>query len=234
MEQINEILPSILARLPEPSSDKLESQTPEWEPPKSSKPEAKLPLESKWQKKWLNMEALPGVQMAASAVEQWCGRVHRNKSSGRAVVLSGRFGCGKTRMLRAARRYVQAIYMDAWPAHWPHSINVQSVEFPRFCYEVEKGNQDHFDDVAGADVAFIDDVGAEEDRFKSGAPTRILGDLLGQLESRFTFITTNIDPAKWRERWDGRVEDRLLRRNSVVVNLWEVGAKSFAEAQIGL
>jgi DNA replication protein DnaC len=131
---------------------------------------------------------------------------------------------------------MQAIYMDVWPEFWTHPLIVQSIEFPRFVRDVEAGNQDWFDDVCNADIVFIDDIGAEEDRFRSGTPTRILGDLLGALEPKFTFITTNIAPAKWSERWDGRVEDRLLRRNATVCNLWEPEHKtqSFTVASAGL
>lgn len=171
----------------------------------------------------------------ADRVEAWCGRVKANDRSSLSLVISGVFGCGKTQALRAARRYVRAIYMDVWPGKWPKPINLAFIEFPKFVHEiVVNDNQEHYEDVCSADVVFIDDIGAEEDRFRAGAPTRVLGDLLGALEKRFTFITTNIAPDGWEKRWDGRVEDRLLRRNSVVCDLWrpEYATESFAKWQL--
>lgn len=72
---------------------------------------------------------------------------------------------------------------------------------------------------------FLDDIGSEEDRFKSGAPSRILGDVLGRIhdEKKFAFITTNIPPGEWKARWDARVYDRLLRMNPIAPNVWQAG-----------
>ncbi len=167
----------------------------------------------------------------ADCVENWCRRVQANDRSSLSLVLAGVFGCGKTKALRDAYRYVHAIYMDVWPSKWPKPINIIRIDFPAFVHEVAiNDNQGHYEDVRAGDVVFIDDIGAEEDRFRSGAPARLLGDLLGALESKFTFITTNIEPAGWRDRWDGRVEDRLIRRNAVICNLWlpEYASESFA------
>ena len=83
---------------------------------------------------------------------------------------------------------------------------------------LENKNREHYEDTIRSDVVFIDDAGAEEDRFKSGAATRLFGDLLGDLEGKFVFITMNIPPDQWAEKWDGRVEDRLMRKSPVVVD----------------
>lgn len=171
----------------------------------------------------------------ADATEAWCARVRRNDRASLFMVVSGTFGCGKSHCLSAAARYVRAIYMDVWPTLWPKPIAVASIEFPRFVHEiVVNDNREHYEDVCEADAVFIDDIGAEEDRFRSGAPARVLGDLLGALERKFVFIATNIEPNSWRTRWDGRVEDRLLRRNSTVCNLWssETPAESYAKWQL--
>lgn len=169
----------------------------------------------------------------ADAVQSWCAQVRRHDQTKPLLTLAGEFGCGKSHALRAAHRYVRGIYMDVWPALWPEPISIAFVEFTRFAKEVtEKDNTEHFDDVAAAAVAFIDDIGAEEDRFRSGAATRVLGDLLGARERKFTLCTTNIQPGQWRDRWDGRVEDRLWRR-SVVCDLYDPShqATSYARWQ---
>ena len=166
----------------------------------------------------------------ADCLQTWCAAVRRRDLAKPLLVITGEFGCGKSHALRAAHRYVKAIYCDVWPEFWKEPISLATVEFPRFVREVaENANVEHFDDVAGASVAFIDDIGAEEDRFRSGSPARVLGDLLGAREKKFTLLTTNIAPDGWRERWDGRVEDRLWRR-SVVCDLYEPARRATSYA----
>lgn len=171
----------------------------------------------------------------SDATETWCARVRTRCRESRLLVISGKFGLGKTCCLRAARSYVNAIYMDVWPALWPKPISTASIEWPQFIYEVtENGNREHWEDVIHSDVVFIDDLGAEEDRYRSGAPVRVLGDLLGQLENAYVFLTTNIRPDAWVERWDGRVNDRLFRRNAALCNLYDpaYAAQSYAQWQL--
>ena len=106
-----------------------------------------------------------------------------------------------------------------------------SVQWAKLVKELtEKDNPEFGDDVLAADVVLFDDIGSEEDRYRTGAPTRILGDILDDLhrKKRFVFITTNIAPEGWKERWDGRVEDRLLRLDAEIIDLWACGTESYA------
>ena len=64
-------------------------------------------------------------------------------------------------------------------------------------------------DLREADVVLLDDVGAETDRFKSGAPTSRLRRILSDLENRWVLITTNLMPDQFLGRWDARVASRL-------------------------
>lgn len=171
----------------------------------------------------------------ADCVENWCAAVRANDRTSPLLVLAGVFGCGKSEVLRRAHAFIKAIYMDVWPGAWSGPISTAFVEFPRFVEQVaEKKNDEYFEDVADADVAFIDDIGAEEDRFRSGIPARILGDLLGARERKFTLLTTNVEPGSWSQRWDPRVDDRLIRRNAVTCNLYdpEHAAVSYAQWQL--
>lgn len=150
-------------------------------------------------------------------------------------MLSGPFGCGKTHALGASARYVRDVRMAIWPTPWPKPLQFMSVNWAYVIREIaDSDNQEYGDDLLAADVIFIDDIGSEEDRFKSGAATRILGDFLGQMhrERKFIFITTNIAPWGWKERWDGRVEDRLLRIDAAIVNLWDCNAESYSSWKV--
>ncbi len=174
-----------------------------------------------------------GVQQMVDACERWCRNVAANGDGRRNIIVTGPFGCGKTHVLNASARYLRDVRQSVWPAPlpWGHPPSVARVEWATLVREVtENDNREFADDVKSADVVLLDDVGSEEDRFKSGAPVRILGDLLGTLHDkrRFVFITMNIGPDGWRARWDGRVEDRLLRMDAEIVDMWGAGAESFA------
>ena len=148
------------------------------------------------------------------------------------LILSGPFGCGKTRCLSAARRYVRDVRMSIWPEPWPHPPQYHSVNWADLVREVtELDNPEAKTDLVESDVMFVDDIGTEEDRFKTGAATRVLGDVLGRIhdELKFALITTNIAPDGWKARWDGRVEDRLLRMLADMPQLWDGGGISYAE-----
>ncbi len=165
------------------------------------------------------------------ACERWCRNVAANNHGGRCIILAGLFGCGKTHALDASARYVRDVRMAVWPEPWPRPLQFESVQWAKLVREVtENDNRDYADDVLAADVVFLDDIGSEEDRYKSGAPTRILGDFLGEMHRhrKFVFITTNIAPEGWAARWDGRVNDRLLRMDAEIVNLFDLKAQSYA------
>jgi DNA replication protein DnaC len=240
MQSTSELLPKVLVQLPAPSSAEPASPT---NPPTISANYCNAganerPLKTTWQQRRLNLEAFcPAVQVMADAVEAWCMNLYRNGQLGRMLTISGPFGLGKTESLRAAKRYARDIAFAAWPTTWPRPITSIYVNWSDFIREqVGNNNREQMEDIVTADAIFIDDIGSEEDAFKSGAPTRILGDVLGKLERKFVLITTNISPAKggWRARWDGRVEDRLLRRGAHVVDLWrpELRAESYARWQL--
>ena len=167
------------------------------------------------------------------ACEFWCRNVAANGAELRGLVLAGPFGCGKTHALNASARYVRDVRLaeGVWPGAWPHPLTVARVDWATLVREVaDNDNREFMDDLIAADVCLLDDVGSEEDRFKSGAPVRILGDVLGALHDkrRFMLLTTNIGSDGWGARWDKRVEDRLNRMDAEIVDLCGDGAQSYA------
>lgn len=75
------------------------------------------------------------------------------------------------------------------------------------------------EDLYGYDFLALDDIGAENDDFK--VATDKLCMVLTRREKKHTLITTNISMDAWAQRFDARVEDRLLR-NAEVVDMNEV------------
>lgn len=165
----------------------------------------------------------------ADQVEKWCRNFAANGRTGRVIILAGPYGCGKTKCLNAASTYVRDVRMAIWPEPWGHPAQFMKVNWSDFSNEATEGkNREIVEDLLACDVVLLDDIGAEEDRFKSGSDTRLLGDVLGKVhdQRKFAFITTNFGPGGWRDRWDGRVQDRLLRMDSTIVDMTE--AKSYA------
>ena len=236
MEHISKPIETVLGRQPATSSDNSESPSPQGQPSASSAVETGN-LATRWQRLRIGLEAItPAVQEMATETEMWCRRVRENsKTVGRLLVLAGPFGCGKTVMLRGAYGYVRDIYMRIDDPKWRKSLSITAVAWPKFLADyIENRNEERMEDVTSSDVIFLDDVGAESDRFRSGEPKQILGDLLGRLDSKFVFVTTNIEPAAWARRWDGRVDDRLNRNQSVVVDGYDpvLRAESYAKWQL--
>jgi DNA replication protein DnaC len=70
----------------------------------------------------------------------------------------------------------------------------------------------------GLDLMFLEDIGPEVDRFKTGEPTERLRELFNVMKNKWMVVTTNVPVADWEKRWDGRIMDRMLR-NSVIVDM---------------
>ncbi len=222
---------AIEAELLARSRDKSESTNPKTTLENSSPKNApgSVPLANAWQQRRLNLDARPPlIQEMADQTEAWCRNFAVYGKEKRIIVLAGTFGCGKSHCFRAAHRYVNDVRMEVWPRYWPKASEVFACNWADFSRDVlNRTPKDEGDgirtDMLSADVAFIDDIGSEEDPFRSGAATRLLADVLSHLHDRrrFAFITTNISPGGWRERWDGRTADRLARMDARIMDLTE-------------
>lgn len=71
-----------------------------------------------------------------------------------------------------------------------------------------------------AEALFIDDVGAETDKFKTGDGIEELRLMLDEREKKgWTVMSTNVKKAMFGVRWDSRVRDRFLR-GWTIIDLW--------------
>lgn len=158
----------------------------------------------------------PMAERAAKACESLAKRFRLNKRDPfTLLVLAGGTGCGKSHLARGVYRWTSAIAIDAWAAgYWPRQVpSTAFLDWPGF---VESDQDGVARDLAEADLAVLDDVGAEVDRFKNGAPTETLRRFLELRAGRFTVVTTNVPVSQWDKRWDARVADRLYRRSFIV------------------
>ena len=167
-----------------------------------------------------------GLDRLGQHVEDWARRVYRNERQGTMIILHGPSGCGKTMaldfMFAWARRTASTM---EWQSNWHHVPSSMRVSWPKTWYrlERERGSENYLlEDIQTTDILFLDDIGAEADRFKSKESTAVLQSILDYRQKKFTFITTNIKKEMWQDHWDMRVSDRLRRNSAVDVSLWHM------------
>jgi len=189
-----------------------------------------------WQQKWLKLELRDeSTRKLAQAVESFCGRWFRNGAGTRVLVLAGRSGCGKTHAMKGAHRFARAAYATAAElAHWTWPPSVQWEQWPERARAIVEGGKgihmwDELVDAIEADLLFLDDVGAESDKYRSGETVDAMCQLLSRRERKWTLVSTNFMPEEWLTRFDGRVADRLWR-NSLVCDLTDATSYSTRDA----
>lgn len=176
-----------------------------------------------WTDKWLHVEiTTPKLKSVCVRVKRWCSRCYANERGMRGLVICGPAGCGKTHLASRALRFMRLAGVHAmhdrstgWgqggPDDFPatHSVSWDEIA-------LEGPENPAWRDVVESAVVLIDDIGAEVDRYKTGAPTSNLRNLIERRIGKWTVFTTNIMPSEWHERWDSRVADRLLRDSEVI------------------
>lgn len=125
---------------------------------------------------------------------------------------------------RAFKWSEQAAFSAFSQGFWATSFQPIFIRWARWWYQIEQSRDttDAIDELIKVPVLFLDDIGAESDRYKSKASTALLSDILAAREKKFTLITTNIHKDQWSEHWDTRVEERLERNHAVHVDLNKV------------
>lgn len=146
----------------------------------------------------------------------WCARFARrallNERPRVWAVLGGKTGCGKSRSAKRAIRIIRENAILAYEAgHWAGRLCTTAwLDWPRVAEIPDESDYaEAIRDAMEADVVLLDDIGAEVDRFKSGAPASRLRRLLSDLEGKAVLATTNIPKEDWAKTWDPRVASRL-------------------------
>lgn len=183
-------------------------------------PKSRLrPLKTPWQRRWLDLEVTnPELQSAADDLAQWWRDfTRRDRVALRHVMLIGQSGTGKTRMAErmnflASRSAIWCWEQKWWPApprivwvEWAKIASLPQDEFKRWC-----------DGMCDVGLIFLEDVGAEIDKFKSAESTERFREVMNDCKNKWLFITSNVMPEHWSSRWDERIADRLLRNSRVI------------------
>lgn len=131
---------------------------------------------------------------------------------GRRVVAYGTNGQGKSRVCRALWRWIRDRAIDLPLVMHNNNPSLCTCELAWWpsCVDRFKDTQDwSIEDFLDADLLLIDDLGAEHDPTRAGLSK--MYQILEERENRWTWITTNIAPESWEERFERRIADRLFR-----------------------
>lgn len=156
----------------------------------------------------------PQINVAREAMHNFCSEMAQNPARGRLVILFGENGSGKTHLAKCVSRWFASVALQLpWVndctdhVRRPHRVFVNWAEaVDNFQKRQETGI---FDALKSADLAILDDIGAEHDPSAYGREQLYL--ILNKREHRWTLITTNVERAHWDEKFERRIASRLFR-----------------------
>lgn len=138
------------------------------------------------------------------------GRNKRDK--GTWLVIAGPTGIGKSHTLERANQFVANHAVDFWhEGFWRFIPRTTSAVWSRVVDLPRDNWENWLRDVRESAFVFLDDVGSEVDRFKSGEPMERLRVTLEACDGKWLLMTTNAAPAQWRATLDARSVSRLSR-----------------------
>lgn len=158
-------------------------------------------------------ESTPEALKLARYVEAFIRSAALNRrAKGTWMVITGPTGIGKTHALRHAKTFLSTHAVDFWSNNlWP---SIPSTLFGTWSRIVafERADWDNWVyDLRSAQMVFLDDVGSETDKFKTGEPAERFRIVLEICEKRFLLVSMNVSPTLWASAWDARVNSRLQR-----------------------
>lgn len=230
-------LEAVLANLPQSNSETAsllaqEKQSPNQSEPQNENGESKpketpsrlaeaalkailhRPEDKEFRAKWLKLKEdhHPRARKLACWTESWIKAAAANKRPvGRPpwVIFAGKTGTGKSHALKAAYRFMRAHSGAMWPKFWKHPVSLKfvvwskAVAFERYAWD------DFEEEIRGSDMVFVDDLGSEIDRFKSGEPAERLRLFLDLAKTKWMLVSTNIPREDFPKAFDARVVSRL-------------------------
>lgn len=175
-----------------------------------------------WTDKWLGLKPWhPEILRLSSSVGKFCRDWFRGEAP-YVLVLAGPSGCGKTHAMKGANRWANHARVTAADLkYWRRPATIQWTQWPELIRAIVENSipmADGLSDSIEADILFLDDIGAESDKFRSAETTDALCQLLSRRERKWTLLSTNFQPETWATKFDVRVSDRLLR-NSVLCDI---------------
>lgn len=137
------------------------------------------------------------------------------RDSGTKFVLAGLTGCGKTHTVERILAYIRNYQVEAWSRGWWKGSHIPSPIMVRWVDAIRL-NDDQWNEVVHeatvARLIAIDDLGAENDRYRNDEATVRLHQIWEACSRpwKWLLVTTNVPVAQWKTRWDQRIADRLM------------------------
>jgi Cdc6-like AAA superfamily ATPase len=132
------------------------------------------------------------------------------------MVLEGPPGTGKSTVGKFCVKAFNSCgpdLMTTYGGNWnvSHKPNAIYVNWSKFCQRAEADGDgpDMIRELKENSVIVLDDVGADVDRFKTGANKHMLKDLLDAFDKRWVMISTNVPKSKWVDAFGERAASRM-------------------------
>lgn len=174
-----------------------------------------------WKRNWLTKRLQmdrhhPTILALEEAVWTFCVGFVGNPSRGRRMVIFGNNGTGKSRVVRAVRKWVQERAMDMPLVNRDEGMGLPVCEYVNWPKQVDRMKAGDWDTLPyeECELLILDDVGAEHDPSKAGLAKLYL--ILERREWKWTIITTNFPPEFWEEKFERRISDRMFRNAGLV------------------
>ncbi len=132
------------------------------------------------------------------------------RDKGTWFVVAGNTGCGKSHVAKRIKSFYNGSKVEFWDGVTTHIPNALLGYWPEVVGWDDEDFDDFVSEVSASKLVILDDIGAEEEKYRSGAPAARLGRVLERCDGRWLFATTNVPADLWKARWDQRVSDRLL------------------------
>jgi DNA replication protein DnaC len=183
------------------------------------------PCKNEWQQKWLQLDVVcPAIQVLADQCQEFAFAWYQRKPNPNLIVLTGLSGVGKTHCARRIASWARLVKNRAWEeGKWrPDVPSVHYVSWSEIVDGFKNNECGVIEDLYSASILIIDDLGAENDPWKTAVSK--LCQVFNRREKLYTFVTTNIVPEQWATKFDIRIADRLMRGESRTVNLQNVSS----------
>lgn len=155
----------------------------------------------------------PKIASLAKWVERWTKAAARNERvPTRWMAFVGSPGTGKSHAMRAAWTFLRTHNVDLWQLR--HHSTPPSARFAVWSNVVGLGEgawADFEDDVRRSAFVFLDDVGTEIDRFKTGQHVERLRVVLDLCGAKWLLLSSNLTRETFGKAFDARIESRLQR-----------------------
>lgn len=148
----------------------------------------------------------------AKWTERWIKAAAQNeKPPTRWFAYVGAPGTGKSHAIRAAYEFMRRHSMALWPRWYATPPRCRHAVWSKVVALPPGGWSDFEDDVHASKFVFLDDVGSEVDRFKSGEPMERLRTILDLCATKWLLLSSNMTRETFGRAFDARIESRLQR-----------------------